>query len=128
MKKVYLSLVIALLCFSFFSCSEDSVNDTQSYSIVGKWEKPFGIDKVIFDFSPIDGNGIGAFSASVDDEGTAGTYKIEGQVITFNDPECEEINGRYSFEVNTHTLEFTLIVDDCEERAIVIAGTLTRAN
>ena len=126
MKKVYLTLVIAILFLSFFGCTEDSVNNSPTYTIVGKWEKTIDtLMTIILEFK-VHENGIGEFVIGVGTEGLTGNYKIVGNEITFTDPECEGIEGKYQYEVDAQILKFTIIDDECEGRGTILSGIWTK--
>ncbi len=125
MKKI---LVIIMLVFAF-GCSDDGTNPVET-NLVGKWYKDFTIIKdgsnesiqvlLILEFF---NNGTFKMINEEPEEEIVndhGTYTLSNDVLTIVNSKCDNIEGKYKFEFEFNSVQFTRIEDECINNNIII--------
>ena len=103
-------------------------------SLVGRWERdePFDLEDGLMGDVAWTGSDDGSCEVELQtDEFTeafACTYTEEAGDFTIQDDGCPGDVGRYTYSVSGDALTFTLVNDPCEERAVALSSSWTRAD
>ena len=126
MKKI---LVIVMLIFAF-GCSDD-VTEPSKDTIVGKWTKEIQSEEgdkiyhLTIEFTK-EGKYIAFTDKDIDSkEILIGEYTYINKIITLNDDQCEDMEGKYELEFIGNIVDFKLIKDECD-RANYIEGAFVK--
>jgi hypothetical protein len=110
MKKTLFVFLVLALALGTYNCKKPS------QKIIGSWERTLDGDTYVATFS--DG---GTYTVSINGDTFSDSYTLTDSEIMIYSGDCGS-TGTYKYTVKSKDLTFTMVSDNCSERAHVIDG------